>query len=315
MKKSFKYDVFISYKRKGGTPWAELLFLALEKIVGKKVFIDRHKLTGGTDKTWEERINDAIENSINVVVVIFPGIQDVTSDNDDFMKEIAKALKERKKIVPFYVEDLSSLIIHSHRQYDCLPDDLKAITSTDYEDVSFDSNSDAWIKRLSDSLCSEEDVLKDYCYKVRVNALCKMSVYDEDDLSEDNDRVRLLKGNGDYTIFWILKTNDILVLRFEAVDGSKYKVTINTSLTPIEDSWVKDYEDRFYTKMPHTNNGMCRMKDDTIAVTVEWDSIKMFKREESYKYNLSEFERRPDIMLRPRVGDIVNSYKNIIEHE
>lgn len=315
MKKSFKYDVFISYKRKGGTPWAELLFLALEKIVGKKVFIDRHKLTGGTDKTWEERINDAIENSINVVVVIFPGIQDVTSDNDDFMKEIAKALKERKKIVPFYVEDLSSLIIHSHSQYDCLPDDLKAITSTDYEDVSFDSNSDAWIKRLSDSLSSEEDVLKDYCYKVRVNALCKMSVYDEDDLSEDNDRVRLLKGNGDYTIFWILKTNDILVLRFETVDGSKYKVTINTSLTPIEDSWVKDYEDRFYTKMPHTNNGMCRMKDDTITVTVEWDSIKMFKREESYKYNYSEFERRPDIMLRPRVGDIVNSYKNIIEHE
>ena len=98
MKKSFKYDVFISYKRKGGTPWAELLFLALEKIVGKKVFIDRHKLIGGTDKTWEERINDAIENSINVVVVIFPGIQDVTSDNDDFMKEIAKALKGRKKM-------------------------------------------------------------------------------------------------------------------------------------------------------------------------------------------------------------------------
>lgn len=315
MKKSFKYDVFISYKRKGGTPWAELLFLALEKIVGKKVFIDRHKLIGGTDKTWEERINDAIENSINVVVVIFPGIQDVTSDNDDFMKEIAKALKGRKKIVPFYVEDLTSLIIHSQSQYKYLPDDLKAITSTDYEDVSFDSNSDVWIKRLSDSLSTEEEVLKDYCYKVRVNALCEMSVYDEDDSSEDNDRVRMLKRNGDYTIFWVAKSNDILILRFETADGSKYKVTINTSSTPIEDSWTKDYEERFYTENANAYNGMCRIKDGIISVTVDWDSIKIFKREESYKYNLAEFERRPDIMLRPHVGDIVNSYKNIIEHE
>lgn len=218
-------------------------------------------------------------------------------------------------IIPFYVESLTSEVIHSSDQYKELLDEFQIITSTDYEDISFDPNSDAWIERLLRSLLTNEEVLKGYCYKVRVNALCEMSVYDEDDSSEDIDRVRILKGNGDYTIFWVAKSNDILILRFEAADGSKYKVTINTSLTPIEDSSVKDYEDRFYTERPHSNNGMCRIKDGIIAVTVEWDSIRMFKREETYKYNLSDFERRSDIMLRPRVGDIVNSYKNIIEHE
>ena len=35
-----RYDVFISYKRKGGTPRAELLYLGLTKISKKKVYID-----------------------------------------------------------------------------------------------------------------------------------------------------------------------------------------------------------------------------------------------------------------------------------
>ena len=66
MKKDFKYDVFISYKRKGGTPWAELLFLALDKIAGKRVFIDRHGLKGGFDKKWESSIKQVTRGQVPV---------------------------------------------------------------------------------------------------------------------------------------------------------------------------------------------------------------------------------------------------------
>ena len=86
MKRKIKYDVFISYKRRGGTPWAELLFLALAKIKKKRVFIDRDGLGGGTFKKWKTAINEAIESSANVIVVVFPGIQDVIKDKDDFFK-------------------------------------------------------------------------------------------------------------------------------------------------------------------------------------------------------------------------------------
>lgn len=89
MNKDFKYDVFISYKRKGGTPWAELLYIVIDKIIGKKVFIDRDNLESGTDKEWEDEIFKAIESSMNVVVIIFPEIHEVISPKKDFfIKEL-----------------------------------------------------------------------------------------------------------------------------------------------------------------------------------------------------------------------------------
>lgn len=311
MKKSFKYDAFISYKRKGGTPWAELLFWALDKIAKKRVFIDRYGLIAGND--WEESINRAIEDSINVVVIIFPGIQDVIKDKDDcFIKEITKALDEKNKkglkIIPFYVEGLSSKVIQTDILYEGIPEALKTITAPNYQDLIFNPEfPDEWSKRLFNALKPEEEILKEIlkesCYEVRVNALCKMSVYDEDASSEDNNRKRKLKGNGDYTTFWVGKSDDVLILRFSDADN-KYKVTINTSQAPIEDSWVKDYEARFYTRRPHSYNDMCRIKDDgVIVVTLEWNYIKLLR------------EEKKDIMLRPYIGDIVNSYKDIIEHE
>ena len=47
-----RYDVFISYKRKGGAPWAKLLYLALTRVSKKKVFIDWEGIKSGTTETW-----------------------------------------------------------------------------------------------------------------------------------------------------------------------------------------------------------------------------------------------------------------------
>ncbi len=290
MKKDFKYDVFISYKRKGGTPWAELLFLALDKIAGKRVFIDRHGLKGGFDKKWESSINEAIESSVNVVVVVFPGIQDVITEKDDFfIKEIAKALEEKGKrrlnIIPFYVEGLSSELIHSSNQYKELPNELITITSPDYEDVKFDyKHPYAWIDDLvSNGLISEDDILEEYCYRIQVNALAKMIVYDDSHSINKNskDKIRSLEYNGADTIYWIEKDNGYIVLRFEAEDGCKYKVTIDTtyhneSKTPRENSAYYNLKEGSYP-----SDGIFRMAGDTIILTVDWDMIKLLRSEKA----------------------------------
>lgn len=290
MKKSFKYDVFISYKRKGGTPWAELLFLALDKIAGKRVFIDRHGLKGGFDKKWESSINEAIESSVNVVVVVFPGIQDVITEKDDFfIKEIAKALDEKGKrrlnIIPFYVEGLSSELVHSSNQYKGLPNELITITSPDYEDVKFDyKHPYAWIDDLvSNGLISEDDILEEYCYRIQVNALAKMIVYDDSHSINKNskDKIRSLEYNGADTIYWIEKDNGYIVLRFEAEDGCKYKVTIDTtyhneSKTPRENSAYYNLKEG-----SSPSDGIFRMAGDTIILTVDWDMIKLLRSEKA----------------------------------
>lgn len=290
MKKDFKYDVFISYKRKGGTPWAELLFLALDKIAGKRVFIDRHGLKGGFDKKWESSINEAIVSSVNVVVVVFPGIQDVITEKDDFfIKEIAKALDEKGKrrlnIIPFYVEGLSSELIHSSNQYKGLPIELITITSPDYEDVKFDyKHPYAWIDDLvSNGLISEDDILEEYCYRIQVNALAKMIVYDDSHSINKNskDKIRSLEYNGADTIYWIEKDNGYIVLRFEAEDGCKYKVTIDTtyhneSKTPRENSAYYNLKEG-----SSPSDGIFRMAGDTIILTVDWDMIKLLRSEKA----------------------------------
>lgn len=285
MKINFKYDVFISYKRRGGTPWAELLFLALDKIAGKRVFIDRHGLKGGMNKKWESSINEAIESSINVVVVVFSGIQDVIKENDDFfIKEISKTLDERERrrlnIIPFYVDGLSSEVIHSDEQYKELPNELKTITSPDYQDTSFDSKHPyAWIDDLvSKALISEEDILMEYCYRVQVNALEKMTVFDESvsEGKDNKDKIRELNYYGADTIYWIEKSGGYLVLRFET-DKDKYRVTIDTkyqnkSKTPRVNSAYYNIKDGSFLE-----DDIFRVEGDTIILTIDWSAINSYR--------------------------------------
>lgn len=70
MEGKHRYDVFISYKRKGATPWAELLYLALTRIAKKRVYIDWEGIKSGTTETWKQNIVNAIAMSNNIVVPI-----------------------------------------------------------------------------------------------------------------------------------------------------------------------------------------------------------------------------------------------------
>ena len=310
MKRKIKYDVFISYKRRGGTPWAELLFLALAKIKKKRVFIDRDGLGGGTFKKWKTAINEAIESSANVIVVVFPGIQDVIKDKDDFfIAEIAKALNEKDQrklnIIPFYVDGLSSQVIQSDDQYEWLPSEVKEITSRDYNDVSFDSKyPDAWVDYLvSKVLISEDDILEEYCYRVQVNAYGKITVYNELVSSGNKSKGRKLNKGTD-TSYWIEKNGGFLSLRFE--DGENqypsYIVTIDTidqtmSKIPRENSVHYNIKDGSF----HAVDGIFKMVGDTIFLTIDWSVIDFYRSlERSFPHKDSQY---------PPIDSLINAYQ------
>lgn len=103
-----KYDIFISYRRKGGSERAELLKAILEKrgYKGSRVFMDTHNLLGGD---FKQRIKDAIAQSVNVIVLITEGCFDSIKEEDYWIFELAEAMSLKKNIVPVFFDGIKDI--------------------------------------------------------------------------------------------------------------------------------------------------------------------------------------------------------------
>ena len=92
-----KFDVFISYRRKGGSVVARLLQSELERNK-YSVFLDVDSLREGH---FDENLFRHIENSKNFVVVLTDGCLDRCVNNEDWLrKEIAHAFKIGRHVIP-----------------------------------------------------------------------------------------------------------------------------------------------------------------------------------------------------------------------
>lgn len=98
-----KYDIFISYRRKGasgitdGTYVARMLKMELEQR-GYKVFFDYNECTDGD---FVDRILPSIRNSKVFLLVITSGsLLRCVNENDWVRREISEAIKSGRKIVP-----------------------------------------------------------------------------------------------------------------------------------------------------------------------------------------------------------------------
>lgn len=79
----------------------------------KEVFIDNFVSSGPQHPLISELYKE-IDKSMNIIVVIFEGIQDVLKpQNDTFLKELKYAEITKKNIIPFYVDGLSSSKVNS----------------------------------------------------------------------------------------------------------------------------------------------------------------------------------------------------------
>lgn len=103
----FEYDVFISYRRKGGSEKAQLVKSEIKQrgIGEERIFLDTHSLHDGD---FEQKIKVAIEQSKSVVVIISNGCFDEIKDTDYWYMEIKEALQLGKNIVPVFFDGITS---------------------------------------------------------------------------------------------------------------------------------------------------------------------------------------------------------------
>ena len=102
------FDVFISYRRKGGSEKAQLVKSELKQrgVEEERIFLDTHSLHDGD---FEQKIKVAIEQSQSVVVIISGGCFDEVKETDYWYMEIREAMLQRKKLFRFFLMALPLL--------------------------------------------------------------------------------------------------------------------------------------------------------------------------------------------------------------
>ena len=99
-----KYEVFISYRRRGGADTASVIQLALENF-DKRVFLDVQQLEVGR---FDEHIFRVIRRSASFVLVLSKNsLDECVNDEDWFRQEIVCAIEQGIRIIPVYLPDFS----------------------------------------------------------------------------------------------------------------------------------------------------------------------------------------------------------------
>lgn len=113
-----RYDVFLSYRRKGGSDLARLLFKELTDR-GFRVFLDAETLGAGE---WDRQLENRIDECPDFVAIITDGYFDRCGDVEDVVrKEIARALVSGKNVIPL----LASAVPFPA----ALPDEIASLSS------------------------------------------------------------------------------------------------------------------------------------------------------------------------------------------
>jgi hypothetical protein len=96
------YDVFISYRRAGGSELAQLVRAALTRR-GYRVFMDVRELAAGP---FDAALKASLERATNVVVLLTPGcLERCASPGDWLRQEISLALSGGGNVVPLRTEN------------------------------------------------------------------------------------------------------------------------------------------------------------------------------------------------------------------
>lgn len=127
-----KYDIFLSYRRKGGYDTAKLLYDRL-RMDGYSVSFDIDTLVNGN---FDVELEQRVMNCKDFLLVLSPGIfdrfletnPDYDPENDWVRREIACALAENKNVVPLFMEGFSFP--------KTLPDNVKDITRKNALDLN-----------------------------------------------------------------------------------------------------------------------------------------------------------------------------------
>lgn len=132
------FDVFISYRRKGGSEQAQLVKSELRQrgIAEERIFLDTHNLHEGD---FRSKIKTAIGQSRNVVVIISQGCFDEVRETDYWYMEIREAMSQGKHIIPVLFDSITSLdVLEIPKELDELKVRNYIRYQHEYADATFD---------------------------------------------------------------------------------------------------------------------------------------------------------------------------------
>lgn len=133
-----RYDVFISYRRQGGSESAVLVRNELMQrgIRSSRIFLDTNSLSTGN---YLDSISNALSDTRNLVVVITEGCFDGLTDDSNWTWEIRSAMALGLNIVPIYFDGIRQVDAHA------LPSSIKNLSFEnavlyvhEYSKASFD---------------------------------------------------------------------------------------------------------------------------------------------------------------------------------
>ena len=139
-----KYDVFISYRREGGSEMAKHMRDTLTER-GYRVFLDVESLGRGPFNT---ALYDVIDNARDFLLILSPGALDRCFNEGDWVRhEIERALEKGKNIVPVMLKDFAFP--------ETLPDSIDSIRMQNGPAGTNIEYYDAYVTRLEEFLESK----------------------------------------------------------------------------------------------------------------------------------------------------------------
>lgn len=214
------YDAFISYKRKGGSVWGELLRSVLTYKFGLRIWFDVLNISGGE---WKPQVETAIAKSQYVIAIFYKGWEshlEKDLEEDEFLYELRKAKSYGCKIIPFFTQDYSyELLLRSPEKL--LRFDEKFLRSCDGPTRS---NIDLeWFKTMFKGKKSHNSIVK-YCHTAINETYSKL----RQQLSETRLILRIhITPNSNCEIFTIKLNNSEVNKDFIPTSGGCFKLDRN----------------------------------------------------------------------------------------
>ena len=195
-----QYDVFLSYRRKGGWTLAELLY-TLMKNEGYRVSFDIDNIRGGL---FNEQIYERIDKCKDFIVILDKHAFDrcidpeFDKDNDWMRLELAYAIKKMKNIIPVLKPDFNGFPKK-------LPDDIKNISLYNAIICDYESFKPKYIK-IKGFLKSAARPVPDRtsgCLKVLTDMPCRIFIDKNFNCEADSNTVkRIYLKEGSYNLYF-----------------------------------------------------------------------------------------------------------------
>lgn len=153
MSEKNNYQVFISYRRKGGDVYGKLIYEILSHY-GYKVFFDNDELIPG--EKYRKKILNIIKDCEDVIVILSSGcLERCFEKKDVFKMEIGKAFEYKKNVIPLFLE---SFEIPAENCRDKYPKEIKNILNC--HGYIFNIYSiDSLILKIKNNLRSKPDII------------------------------------------------------------------------------------------------------------------------------------------------------------